>query len=186
MLTIRLFRTGKKNQPFFKIVVIDRRKAPKSGRFVEEVGYYNPLTKEKNVKGDRIKYWISVGAVPSDTLHNLLVKEKVIEGKKVDVHKEKKEEEKGSTSTISTTKPISEQQGLTGTTTTAPEIPVEPVKEEEPVVPEEPVKEEKPKEPAVEEKPEEKPAVEKKEEVAVPEEPVKEEKTEEKTVSEEA
>ena len=128
MLTIRLFRTGKKNQPFFKIVVIDRRKAPKSGRFVEEVGYYNPLTKEKNVKGDRVKYWISVGAVPSDTLHNLLVKEKVIEGKKVDVHKEKKEGEKP-----------------------AEAISKEPVveKKEEAVVSEEPIKEEKTEEKTV-------------------------------------
>ena len=97
MLTIRLFRTGKKNQPFFKIVVIDKRKAPKSGRFVEEIGFYNPLTKEKNIKADRVKYWISVGAAPSDTLHNLLVKEKIIDGKKVDVHKEKEEEKPAET-----------------------------------------------------------------------------------------
>ncbi|MFH1714502.1 MAG: 30S ribosomal protein S16, partial [Candidatus Nealsonbacteria bacterium] len=64
MLTIRFFRTGKKNQPSFKIVVTDKRKASSKGRFVEEVGFYNSLTKEKVLKADRVKYWISVGAKP--------------------------------------------------------------------------------------------------------------------------
>ena len=161
MLTIRFFRTGKKNQPFFKIVVIDKRKAPKSGRFVEEVGFYNPLTKEKNIKADRVKYWISVGAAPSDTLHNLLVKEQIIDGKKVDVHKEKEEE-----------KP----------TETTSQQPVIEKKEE--VVSEEPVIDEKPEEKVqeketVKEIVSEEPVVEKKEEV-VSEEPVIDEKPEEK------
>jgi len=182
MLTIRLFRTGKKNQPFFKIVVIDKRKAPKSGRFVEEVGFYNPLTKEKNIKGDRVKYWISVGAAPSDTLHNLLIREKVIEGKKIDVHKEKKEEK--------LTKPASEKPVIEKKEEkpieTASEKPVIEKKEEklietasnskEPVVEK---KEEKPIETASKE-----PVVEKKEEKS--EKPVQEKKsTEEKAVSEE-
>ncbi len=94
MLVIRLFRVGKKNQPSFKIVVTDKRRPPRAGRFVEEVGFWNPLTKEKVFKAERIKYWISVGAKPSDTLHNLLVSEKIIEGKKIPVHKTKKAEEK--------------------------------------------------------------------------------------------
>jgi len=46
MLKIRFFRTGKKNQPFFKIVVIENKRASKGGRFVEELGFRNPLTKE--------------------------------------------------------------------------------------------------------------------------------------------
>jgi len=94
MLVIRLFRTGKKNQPSFKIVVTDKRRPPRAGRFVEEVGFYNPLTKEKVLKPERIKYWISVGAKPSATVHNLLVSEKIIEGKKIPAHKVKKVEEK--------------------------------------------------------------------------------------------
>ena len=72
MLVIRLFRVGKRNQPSFKIVVTDKRKPTRSGRFVEEVGFYNPLTKEKVLKDERIKYWLSVGAQPSETVHNLL------------------------------------------------------------------------------------------------------------------
>ena len=82
MLVIRLFRTGKKNQPFFKIVVTEKTRPPKAGRFVEQVGFYNPLTKERGVKADRVKYWISVGAQCSDTIHNLLIQEKIITGKK--------------------------------------------------------------------------------------------------------
>lgn len=92
MLVIRLFRVGKKNQPSFKIVVTDKRKPPRAGRFLEEVGFYNPLTKEKVLKGERIKYWLSVGAKPSATIYNLLVKEKIIEGKKISVHKKSKKE----------------------------------------------------------------------------------------------
>ena len=92
MLVIRLFRVGKKNQPFFKIVVTDKRKPPRAGRFVEEVGFYNPRSKEKVLKTERIKYWLSVGAIPSDTVHNLLVSEKIIEGKKIPVHKKAKKE----------------------------------------------------------------------------------------------
>jgi small subunit ribosomal protein S16 len=96
MLTIRLFRVGKKNQPSFKIVVTDKRRPPKAGRFTEEVGFYNPRTKEKGFKPERIKYWLSVGAQPSQTIYNLLVSEKIIEGKggeflkKIPVHKKSK------------------------------------------------------------------------------------------------
>jgi small subunit ribosomal protein S16 len=87
MLTIRLFRVGKKNQPAYKIVVTDKRNAASRGRFVEEVGFYNPLTKQRNLKEDRVKYWISVGAKPSDTVHNMLVADSVVEGAKIAKHK---------------------------------------------------------------------------------------------------
>jgi small subunit ribosomal protein S16 len=95
MLVIRLFRIGKKNQPSFKIVITDKRRSSTRGRFVEEVGFYNPLTKEKVLKQDRIKYWLSVGAKPSDTVFNLLISEKIVEGKKVKIYMKKvKKEEK--------------------------------------------------------------------------------------------
>jgi len=91
MLVIRFFRTGKSNQTSFKIVVTDKRKSSTRGRSVEQVGFYNPRTKEKILKQDRIKYWLSVGAKPSPTVHNLLISEKIIEGKKIDVHKKAKQ-----------------------------------------------------------------------------------------------
>jgi small subunit ribosomal protein S16 len=91
MLVIRLFRVGKKNQPSFKIVVTDKRRSSRAGRFIEKLGFYNPLTKEKILKQERIKYWLSKGAKPSPTVYNLLVSEKILEGKKIDVHKKSKE-----------------------------------------------------------------------------------------------
>lgn len=87
MLIIRLFRVGKKNQPSFKIIVTDKRKSVKAGKFIEQVGFYNPLTKEKNLKSERIKYWLLHGAKTSATVHNLLVSEKIIEAKKIPIHK---------------------------------------------------------------------------------------------------
>jgi small subunit ribosomal protein S16 len=90
MLTIRFIRTGKTNQPFFRVVVTDKRNPPRAGRFVEIVGFFNPKTKEHQLKAERIKYWLGVGAQPSDTVHNLLVKDGVIEGKKKPVHKKPK------------------------------------------------------------------------------------------------
>ncbi|MDD5738324.1 MAG: 30S ribosomal protein S16 [Candidatus Pacebacteria bacterium] len=90
MLSIRLLRTGKKNQPFYRMVVTDKKNPPRGGRFLEIVGFLNPFSKEKQIKADRIKHWLSVGAKPSDTVHNMLVKEKVIEGEKIAMHKEPK------------------------------------------------------------------------------------------------
>ena len=92
MLVIRFLRTGKKNQPSFKLVVVEKTRSSTSGRFVQELGFYNPLTKEKVLKRDRIKYWLSIGAQPSDTVHNLLVSEKIIEREKIPKHKKQKSE----------------------------------------------------------------------------------------------
>ncbi len=83
MLTIRLTRKGKKNQPFFRVVVIDKRKSAKGGRPSEILGYVDPLTKRKSLEKDRILHWIKMGAQPSATVHNLLVSEKIIEGAKI-------------------------------------------------------------------------------------------------------
>jgi len=87
MLTIRLTRKGKKNQPFFRVVVIDKRRSPKGGRAVEDLGYLDPLAKRRSIKKERAQYWISKGAKPSPTVHNLLVAEKIIESKKIHVSK---------------------------------------------------------------------------------------------------
>lgn len=90
MLKIRLQRVGRKNDPSFRAVLTDSKNSTKSGKFLEIVGTYNPKTKENNFKGDRIKYWVSKGAKLSDTLHNFLVHNKIIEGKKVNVLSKKK------------------------------------------------------------------------------------------------
>ena len=93
MLSIRLQRRGKKNQPFFKIIVTEEKNSSTRGRSVEELGFYNPLTKERSLNGDRAKYWMSVGAQPSDTVYNMLVTDNVIEGKKRLKHKKSKKKE---------------------------------------------------------------------------------------------
>jgi len=99
MLVIRFFRIGKKNQPSFKIIVTEKSRPPRGGRFVEEVGFWNPLTKQKVLKAERIKYWLSMGAKPSASVYNLLVKENILEGKKIPVHKKgKNKKEKPKTS----------------------------------------------------------------------------------------
>lgn len=94
MLTIRFTRTGKKNQPFFKIIVIDKRRSAKGGRVVEFLGFFDPLTKRKSLKKERVLYWIKNGAKPSDTVHNLLVKEKIIKAKKINLSKKPKQDPK--------------------------------------------------------------------------------------------
>jgi len=102
MLTIRLTRKGKKNQPFFRVVVIDKRRTASGGRAVEELGYVDPLTKKKSLKKDRILYWISKGAQPSPSMHNLLVSEKIIDAKKIHVAKSANKKKAGESAAVPT------------------------------------------------------------------------------------
>ncbi len=73
MVRIRLSRRGKKKQPTYRIVVADAR-APRDGKFIEIIGNYNPVQQPKvlNLDADRARYWLSVGAQPSDTVAYLL------------------------------------------------------------------------------------------------------------------
>lgn len=72
---IRLKRIGAKNNPVFRVVVADGR-SPRDGKFIEEIGTYNPTQKDNNVtvKLDRADYWIKQGAKPSDTVASFLRK----------------------------------------------------------------------------------------------------------------
>src|SRR3989344_9513500 len=90
MLRIRLQRVGRKNIPVFRIVLTDSKNSTKSGRYKEILGSFDPVKKTDAFKEGRIKYWISMGAQPTDTLHNLLVSKKIIEGKKINVLPRKK------------------------------------------------------------------------------------------------
>ena len=74
-VAIRLARGGSKKRPYYRIVEADSRNA-RDGRFIEEIGYYNPLTEpvELTIDGDRAKYWLSNGAQPTDTVRGLLKK----------------------------------------------------------------------------------------------------------------
>jgi small subunit ribosomal protein S16 len=77
---IRLKRMGAKKRPFYRIVVADSR-APRDGKFIEEIGYYNPMTDpiELKVDGEKARKWIENGAQPSDTVRALLKKSGSIE-----------------------------------------------------------------------------------------------------------
>ena len=78
MLAIRLARTGKKKQPHYRIVVLDKRK-PRNGRTVEVVGTYEPLKNPAAIRlnAERVKYWLSCGAQPSDTVRSFLTAQKI-------------------------------------------------------------------------------------------------------------
>ncbi len=80
MLIIRFQRVGRKNDPAFRLVVTEHQNRPQ-GKHLELLGSYHPKTKHTILKSERIQYWISKGAKLSDTAHNLLLKQKVIEGK---------------------------------------------------------------------------------------------------------
>ena len=75
MTVIRLTRMGRKKKPFYRIVVTDSRKRRDSG-WIESIGYYNPVSEEKTLKIDeeRLSYWLSVGAKPSEKVKKLTAK----------------------------------------------------------------------------------------------------------------
>ncbi len=82
MLTIRLQRTGKKNQADFRIVLAEKE-APVNKKFTEILGSYNPRKKTFQVKEDRLKYWLGQRVEMSETINNLFITKKLVEGKKV-------------------------------------------------------------------------------------------------------
>ena len=89
MLAIKLKRTGKKHQASFRVVVAEKR-SKLVGRSTEDLGWLDPHSKKNGLNKERIAYWMSVGAKPTPTVHNLLVKEGIIKAAKMPVHKKSK------------------------------------------------------------------------------------------------
>ena len=149
MLKIRLQRVGRRNDPSFRMVVVNSTEGPKSGKWIEQVGTHNALQKQTTIQKDRVAYWMKEGAQTSDTVHNLLVKEGVIEGKKINVLPKKKpimkeeeqveakEEAPAPQTEASPTEEVKEAEQQP----TAPEAPAEEVKSDTPANEETPVKE---------------------------------------------
>ena len=79
---IRFQRIGRKNDPAFRIVVLEKTSGPKAGTYVDLVGSYNPKTKATTVLADKIKEWVAKGAQISPSVMNLLIKEGIYDGKK--------------------------------------------------------------------------------------------------------
>ncbi len=79
MVKIRLRRMGAKKAPFYRIIVADSR-SPRDGRFIEEVGYYNPMSTPVELKVDteKVEKWLNSGAQPTETVKSLLVKSGII------------------------------------------------------------------------------------------------------------
>jgi small subunit ribosomal protein S16 len=131
MLTFKLSRRGKKKQPTYRLVVVDKKKDP-WGMIKEDVGSYNPHTKKSQFKIERIKFWISKGAQPSPTVHNILVKEKILDAakKRIKIKKKKGEEKPAAAPAAAAPKkeePTAEKAPV------KPETPVtEPIKPETP------------------------------------------------------
>ena len=76
---IRLTRTGKKKAPSYRVIVADER-APRDGRFIEEIGYYNPMTDPAEIKIDaeKAEKWLKNGAQPTETVRTLLKKSEIL------------------------------------------------------------------------------------------------------------
>ncbi len=79
MVKIRLRRMGAKKAPFYRIIVADSR-SPRDGRFIEEVGYYNPMTEPVTLKveDEKVQKWLASGAQPTETVKSILTKSGII------------------------------------------------------------------------------------------------------------
>lgn len=88
---IKLKPVGKKKQISYRIIVGERG-AKLKGKFIDDLGWYNPHTDKFSISAEKAKKWIANGAQPSDSLHNILVNAKVIEGNKIPLHKKSKQE----------------------------------------------------------------------------------------------
>ncbi len=130
MLRIRLQRTGRKHEPTFRLVLTESTNSTKSGKFLDVLGSYDPRSKKGQFNAEKIKEWIGKGARVTDTVHNLLINQNIISGKKINVLPkktppvvEKKEEPKAETKPAETDTPV---PGSASEETT----PVEEFKEE--------------------------------------------------------
>ena len=92
MLAIKLRPIGKKKQISYRVVVGEKR-SKLVGKFTEDIGWYNPHTNKFLLNVDRVKHWIASGAVPTPSVHNILVKGKFIEGTKIPLHGKSKQPE---------------------------------------------------------------------------------------------
>lgn len=188
MLAIKLSRVGKKKQPSYRVIVTEKSRDP-WGKHNEIIGFYNPLANPKVIdfKAERVKYWISKGAQPTDTVHNLLVNAGIIEGEKRKAHPTHKMSAEELAKIEEAKKAEAEAaKAKEEAANTEAEAPAEKANAEEAAPAEEAPKEEAPAEEPKqeEEKKEEKPAEEPKAEEAPKEEAPAEEKKEDEKPAE--
>jgi small subunit ribosomal protein S16 len=102
MLMIRLQRTGRKHEPTFRVVLTDSKNGPKSGKYLKNLGWYDSRLKNdaaKQLDVEAIKHWLSHGAQASLTMHNFLISQKVITGKKLNALPKKTPQKKAEEAT---------------------------------------------------------------------------------------
>jgi len=85
MLMIRFQRIGRTNDPAFRIVLLEKARAAKDGNITEQLGTYNPKSKDFSIDAEKVKSWIAKGAQPTDSIKNLLITKGILEGKKINV-----------------------------------------------------------------------------------------------------
>jgi small subunit ribosomal protein S16 len=147
MLIIRLQRVGRTNDPSFRVIVTDSKNSAKTGKFLEIVGNYDARQGKPQFKAERIQQWIKDGAQVSETVHNLLVKAKIIAGKTIDtvpvksvktvteapaeapIKIEEKSEETVTSTEAEGIAPKEAEEMIVAEEATAPEIPAEEVTE---------------------------------------------------------
>ncbi|OGG40117.1 30S ribosomal protein S16 [Candidatus Jorgensenbacteria bacterium RIFCSPLOWO2_01_FULL_45_25b] len=92
MLAIKFKKTGKKHQHYLRLIVAEK-KSKLTGRSVDDIGWANPHENTHEINKERVQYWITKGAKPTEGVHNLLVKAGAIKARKVAVHKKSKKTE---------------------------------------------------------------------------------------------
>ncbi len=125
MLMIRFQRIGRTNAPAFRIVLLEKERAAKSGRVLERLGTYNPKSKALTLEGERVKEWIGKGAQPTDSIRNLLIAKGVLSGKKVNVLPRKTVQKKEGAEGASAPAPAAEAPTEAETATEAEPTPAE-------------------------------------------------------------
>lgn len=99
MLKMRLQRVGRRNSPSYRVVVVDSRTGPKSNKHIDLLGSYDPKVDRVQINAQRASEWLAKGVQASPTVHNILVSEGVIDGKKINVLPKKSAPEPEETST---------------------------------------------------------------------------------------
>lgn len=148
MLMMRLQRVGRKNDPSFRIVVTDKRTGVKSDRHIDRLGSYNPKMNHVQLDVEKAKEWLAKGVQPSDTMHNILINQKVLTGKKINVLPKKtpivSEAAAKEAEPAENTEAAEETADAPAAEEAAPETAPEETKEEEPETPTEAAPEEAP------------------------------------------
>ncbi len=91
MISIKLRPVGKRKQISYRIVVLPK-KSKLVGKYIDDLGWYNPHTNKFSISSEKAKKWIANGAQPTDTVHNILIDAKIVDGPKIKLHKKSKQE----------------------------------------------------------------------------------------------